>query len=68
MRIQNSCGDDTAFASYLNYLGNGIFPINQEIGKYQISIPPLSLIDSIRLQDLCEVVFRGVDMKYRERL
>uniref|UniRef100_A0A0L8GUI2 ATP-dependent DNA helicase n=1 Tax=Octopus bimaculoides TaxID=37653 RepID=A0A0L8GUI2_OCTBM len=39
-----------------------------KISEYKISIPPPHLIDSTRLWDLCEVVFRGIDEKYREGL
>uniref|UniRef100_A0A0L8H686 Uncharacterized protein n=1 Tax=Octopus bimaculoides TaxID=37653 RepID=A0A0L8H686_OCTBM len=60
MRVQNSGGDDTAFASYLAQLGNGTFPINQEIGEYKISIPPPHLIYSSRQQDLFEVKHSSV--------
>uniref|UniRef100_A0A0L8G9W5 ATP-dependent DNA helicase n=1 Tax=Octopus bimaculoides TaxID=37653 RepID=A0A0L8G9W5_OCTBM len=37
----------------------------QKIGEYKISISPPHLIDSARLQDLCEVAFRSIDEKYR---
>ncbi|CAI9715866.1 ATP-dependent DNA helicase [Octopus vulgaris] len=68
MRVQASGGDNTAFASCFGQLGNGKFPINQDIGEYKIFIPPLHLIDSTRLKDLSEVIIRSTDEKYGEGL
>lgn len=66
MRVQNSFADNTALASYLDQFENRTFPINQEISEQKISIHPPYLIDSTSLQEPYEVVFVGIDEKYRE--
>jgi hypothetical protein len=66
MRVQNATtSEETFFNEYLEALGRGLLPIEENLGQYRIKVPSKMVLESDKLSDLCSFVFGGMQDNYK---